>query len=80
MLYQYVDFFPYCDELSEITGLSIDLVIMIVTEAFKQMQEGKIDSVVGFKQIEDKLGTQMLFNGVIFPATNSNVIVKKKVC
>lgn len=80
MLYQYVDFFPYCDELSEITGLSIDLVIMIVTDAFKQMQEGKIDSVVGFKQIEDKLGTQMLFNGVIFPATNSNVVVKKKVC
>lgn len=80
MLYQYVDFFPYCNELSDITGLSIDLVIMIVTKTFKQMQAGKIDSVDGFKQIEDELGKQMMFSGIVIPATDTNDMMKKKVC
>lgn len=68
-LHQYVDFFPYCNELSEITGLSIEIVIQIVTNVFKKIQEGKIDSVIGFKQIEEQLGEQMLYNGFIVKTT-----------
>ncbi len=79
MLYQYVDFFPYCNELSDITGLSIDLVISIVSKVFKQIQEGKTDSISGFKQIEDELGNQMLFRGIVVPPIDPKTM-KKKVC
>lgn len=79
-LYQYVDFFPYCNELSEITGLSIDCIIKIVSETFKKIDKGILDSVSGFEEIEEKLGKQMLISGIVIPSIEQEPIMKNKVC
>lgn len=60
-LYQYVDVLSYCDEISEITGLSIDLVMSIVTEAFDEVKKEKLNSLQGFKKIEEKVEEQVIY-------------------
>lgn len=79
-LHQFVDFFPYCNELSEITGLSIDLVIKIVEEAFMEIQEGKLNSVTGFKKIEEQLGEKMLYKGFVVKTSIEEPKEQKMVC
>lgn len=79
-LYQYVDFFPYCNELSEITGLSIDNIIMIVSKTFKKIEAGSLDSVSGFEEIEEELAKQMLISGIVIPPIEQESDMKQMVC
>lgn len=79
-LYQYVDFFPYCNELSEITGLSIDNIIMIVSKTFKKIEAGSLDSVSGFEEIEEELAKQMLISGIVIPPIDQESDMKQMVC
>ncbi len=77
-LHQTVDFFLYCNALSEITHLEVDDIIVVVKSVFKEINDGKIDCVRGFKKIEDKLYEEM---GVtVVPAVEKNPVRKQKVC
>ncbi len=54
-LNNYVDFWQYCNTLSEITNVDIDNVIKIVRGTFEQIDEGSISSEFGFRKIERDL-------------------------
>ena len=80
-LHQSVDFFLYCNALSEITHLEIDNIIVVVRTVFTEMNEGKIDCVSGFKKIEDELHREMAITNLIVPPIDPKPVKKqKKVC
>lgn len=54
-LNNYVDFWQYCDTLSEITNVDIDQVIQVVRDAFADIDKGLITSELGFQRIENLL-------------------------
>lgn len=54
-LNNYVDFWQYCNTLSDITQVDIDEVIQIVRTAFSDINNGIISSEKGFKRIEYQL-------------------------
>lgn len=54
-LNNYVDFWQYCNTLSDITQVDIDVVIQIVRTAFSDINNGIISSEKGFQRIEYQL-------------------------
>lgn len=54
-LNNYIDFWQYCDTLSEITKVDIDNVIKIVRATFADINNGVITSELGFQRIESQL-------------------------
>ncbi len=54
-LNNYVDFWQYCNTLSDITNVDIDEVIKIVRMAFTDIDKGLISSEKGFQRIETQL-------------------------
>lgn len=77
-LHQTVDFFLYCNALSEITHIEVDDIIIVVKTIFKEISDGKIDCVQGFEKIEDELYERM---GVtILPQIEASQVIKQKVC
>lgn len=54
-LNNYVDFWQYCDTLSEITKVDIDSVIKLVRNTFADINNGVISSELGFQRIETLL-------------------------
>lgn len=54
-LNNYVDFWQYCNTLSDITQVDIDEVIQIVRTAFTDINNGIISSEKGFQRIETQL-------------------------
>lgn len=79
-LHQSVDFFLYCDALSEITHLDVDDIIVVVKTVFAEINAGLIDEVQGFKKIEDELHREMRFTSIIVPPIEVKPIKKQKVC
>ena len=79
-LHQSVDFFLYCNALSEITHLEIDDIIVVVKTVFKEMNDGKIDCVRGFKKIEDELYAEMGVTNLFVPSAENKPVIKQKVC
>ncbi len=54
-LNNYVDFWQYCNTLSDITDVDIDEVIKIVRRTFTDINNGVISSEKGFQRIEMQL-------------------------
>lgn len=79
-LHQSVDFFLYCNALSEITQLEIDDIIVVVRTVFKEINDGIIDEVQGFKKIEDELHREMGFTSIIVPQMELKPAKEKTVC
>lgn len=79
-LHQSVDFFLYCNALSEITHLEVDDIIVVVKTVFKEINDGKIDCVRGFKKIEDELYEEMGFPSINIPPVEIKPAIKQKVC